>query len=78
MQGTLAGEPNLTFNPGLIVGGTATTHDDVESRGTAFGKANVIAEHALVTGDLRTLSGEQLERTRDAMREIVARHLPQT
>ena len=78
MQGTLAGEPNLTFNPGLIVGGTATTHDDVESRGTAFGKANVIAEHALVTGDLRTLSGEQLERTRDAMREIVVRHLPQT
>ena len=56
----MAGEPHLTFNPGAIVGGTSAEFDNVQARGTAFGKTNVIAEHAIVTGDLRTLSQEQL------------------
>lgn len=72
----LRGEPYLTFNPGVILGGTEVRYDAGESRGTAFGKSNVIAEHAVVTGDLRTLTDEQLERTRARMREIVARSLP--
>jgi glutamate carboxypeptidase len=78
MRDSLAGEPNLTFNPGMIVGGTAITHDSVESRGTAAGKNNVIAERAVVTGDIRTLTPEQLERGKAAMRALVARHLPHT
>ncbi|MEX1049944.1 MAG: M20/M25/M40 family metallo-hydrolase, partial [Gemmatimonadales bacterium] len=78
MRDSLAGEPNLTFNPGMIVGGTAITHDSVESRGTAAGKGNVIAEHAIVTGDIRALTPEQLERSKAAMRALVARHLPHT
>ena len=32
----------------------------------------------IVHGDIRTISNEQLERTRAAMREIVAKHLPGT
>ena len=74
----LRGEPYLTFNPGVIVGGTDVRYEAGESRGTAFGKTNVIAQSAIVTGDIRTLTDEQLQRTRERMRAIVARHLPQT
>lgn len=74
----LRGEPYLTFNPGVIVGGTDVRYDAGESRGTAFGKTNVVAQTAIVTGDIRTLTDEQLQRTRQRMQEIVARHLPRT
>ncbi|HEX6369470.1 MAG TPA: M20/M25/M40 family metallo-hydrolase [Longimicrobium sp.] len=74
----LRGEQYLTFNPGVIVGGTDVRYDAGESRGTAFGKNNVVAQTAIVTGDIRTITDEQLQRTRERMRAIVARHLPQT
>lgn len=74
----LRGEQYLTFNPGMVVGGTTVEFDAMHSRGTAFGKTNVIAETAVVAGDLRTISGEQRERTKERMRSIVARHLPHT
>lgn len=69
---SVAIEPYLTVNPGLVVGGTALTLDPEGSRGTAFGKSNVIAESTLVTGDLRAISIEQRERAKDVMRRIVA------
>jgi glutamate carboxypeptidase len=74
----LRGEEYLTFNPGVILGGTDVSFDAGEARGSAFGKNNVVAERAVVTGDIRTISDEQLERTRERMRAIVARHLPRT
>ncbi|MEQ9269897.1 M20/M25/M40 family metallo-hydrolase, partial [Marinobacter salarius] len=55
-------EENLTFNPGHIIGGTDITFDEESSSGTAFGKTNVVAESALVSGDLRAMSLDQLER----------------
>lgn len=73
----LRGEPNLTFNSGLILGGTEAAVT-AEARGTAAGKTNIVAEHAVVQGDIRTISEEQLERTRARMRQIVARGLPGT
>lgn len=74
----LRGEEYLTFNPGAIVGGTETSYDRQESRGTAFGKSNVIAETAIVDGDLRFISEEQKERARQTMSAIVALSLPET
>ncbi len=74
----LAGEPHLTFNPGTIVGGTTVEHDSVQARGTAFGKTNVVAEHAVVNGDMRTLSPEQLTKAKSAMQAIVKTSLPHT
>lgn len=74
----LAGEPYLTFNPGAIVGGTSTDFDTVQTRGTAFGKTNVIAEHAIVSGDMRTLSAEQLAKAKQTMETIVKASLAQT
>ena len=74
----LSSEPNLTFNPGVIVGGTDASLDDDSSRGSAFGKSNVIAQTVQVNGDLRALSLEQLQMARSTMRRIVADSLPGT
>lgn len=71
-------EADLTFNPGLVLGGTAVTFDPLGSRGTAFGKNNVIANTFEVRGDLRYLSNEVRDRVRARMREIVAASLPST
>jgi glutamate carboxypeptidase len=68
---TLAGEPHLTFNPAVVVGGTEISFDPVQARGTAFGKDNVIPERAIVSGDLRALSKEQFTTARDRMTAIV-------
>lgn len=72
----LAGEPLLTFNPGVVLGGTEVAHDPAQARGSAFGKENVIAEHAVVTGDLRCVSPQQLEGVMEVMRAVVADSLP--
>ena len=73
---SLSIEPYLTVNPGTVVGGTTITFDPEGSRGTAFGKTNVIAESTLVTGDLRTISLEQREGAKAIMRRIVAASPP--
>jgi len=74
----LAGEEHLTFNPGVILGGTSLEFNAAQARGSAFGKTNVIAEQAVVTGDLRTLSSAQLAHARQALEAIVAAGLPHT
>lgn len=74
----LSGERLLTFNPGVMVAGTDVTYDETQSRGTAFGKGNVVAEHAMVTGDLRAISAEQLAHAKEQMQRIVAHNLPHT
>lgn len=74
----LAGDPYVTFNPGVVLAGTEIGFDAAQSRGTAFGKTNVVAEHAVVAGDLRTISLEQLADTKERMRAIVAESLPHT
>ena len=71
-------EPNLTFNAGLVVGGTSVTYDEDTATGTAFGKTNVIARDTMVRGDLRYLTPEQGERTKKKMQDIVAASLPGT
>lgn len=75
---SVRGEQYLTFNPGVILGGTDVEYDPANTRGVAFGKTNVIAQTVLVDGGLRFISEEQKARARAAMREVVARHLPGT
>ena len=74
----LAGEEHLTFNPGVILGGTAVDFDAAQARGTAFGKTNVIAERAVAAGDLRALSREQVAHARKTMEDIVKAGMPHT
>jgi glutamate carboxypeptidase len=73
---TLGGERHLTFNPGVMLGGTAVDLDTAQARGVAAGKENVVAAEAVVMGDLRALSADQFERARKRMREIVGKPLP--
>ncbi|WGK65704.1 M20/M25/M40 family metallo-hydrolase [Croceiramulus getboli] len=72
------GEDLLTFNPGMLLGGTTMTLDAEKSRGTIFGKGNVVAQTAYAQGGLRFISEEQKERAREKMRTIVQNNLPQT
>ena len=69
-------EEYLTYNPGLITGGSTATLNNGEA--TASGKTNIVAETAIVQGDLRFISEEQKIRTREKMKAIVAQHLPGT
>jgi glutamate carboxypeptidase len=72
------GEEHLTFNAGNIQGGTDVEYDDQQNRGSSFGKTNVVPRKVVVHGGMRTISMDQLERTRDRMREIVANSHPHT
>lgn len=72
------GPEYLTFNAGVIVGGTDVTYDAEANRGTAFGKTNVVPSRVVVDGGLRFISEEQKEAARETMRQIVAEALPGT
>ena len=72
----MAGEKYLTFNAGVILGGTTVEYDTTLSRGSGFGKSNVIPQHVIVEGDLRTVTPEQLRDSKARMRKIVGQHLP--
>ncbi len=72
------GEEFLTFNPGILLGGTFVDYDPKKGKGDAFGKSNVVAQTAVVKGGLRFISEDQKEQARSKMREIVADNLPHT
>jgi glutamate carboxypeptidase len=74
----LASEPNLTYNPGTIVGGSDVSYDSLTQRGTTASKTNIIAPVTWAQGDLRAMNPEQVVRAQTKMKEIVARHLPGT
>jgi glutamate carboxypeptidase len=74
----LSNEENLTFNPGMISGGTRVDYDKAQSTSSAFGKANVIAQKAIVTGDIRAISNEQVERAKQVMQNMVKNNLAHT
>jgi glutamate carboxypeptidase len=71
-------EPNLTFNPAVIVGGTNVSYETATKSGTALGKTNVIPREVRVEGDIRYLGAAQFESASEKMRAIVAANLPQT
>jgi len=74
----LSGQQYLTFNPGVVLGGSEVKYDTAQGGGTAFGKTNVVAGQTIVSGDLRALSPEQLAKAKATMAEVVAQHLPKT
>jgi len=74
----LSQEKYLTFNPGVIVGGTEVNYDPAQAKGTAVGKTNIVAQKVEVTGDLRFLTETQKAAARAKMREIVSKNLNAT
>jgi glutamate carboxypeptidase len=74
----LRGEQYVTFNPGLIAGSTQVQFETQPLRAQLSGKDNIIAPQAVASGDLRTLTREQLEQTKERMSKIAAAALPHT
>jgi glutamate carboxypeptidase len=74
----LSGEEYLTFNPGLASGGTQVEFNAEPLQAKASGKDNIVAPIAIASGDLRAITQQQIQRTQERMRTIVADHLPQT
>ncbi|MEP7384041.1 MAG: M20/M25/M40 family metallo-hydrolase [Gemmatimonadota bacterium] len=74
----LAGQQYLTFNPGVALGGTDVHLDSTVTDGSAAGKTNVVAKSMQVSGDIRTISPEQLAESKRVMQTIVAQSLPGT
>ena len=74
----LEGFGDLTFNPGLIVGGTRIEQAEAADTKVAFGKDNVIAQTVEVSGGLRALTPEELSHAKQTMQSIVKRSLPHT
>src|SRR5690349_5554873 len=68
-------DDKLTYNVGLIGGGQTAQLDHGRIRLEATGKTNIIASTAVARGDLRAISPDQIARTRDRMRAIVAQSL---
>ena len=75
---SLSSEKDLTFNPGMILGGSDIKRDEVLDGGSSFGKENIVAKQAIVTGDIRAISPEQLKMAQEVMQQVVSKHLPQT
>ncbi|MBV8674510.1 MAG: M20/M25/M40 family metallo-hydrolase [Acidobacteriaceae bacterium] len=71
-------EQYLTFNVGMVLGGTSITVDPDGISGTVTGKSNVIPPKAYASGDIRTISNQQTDRVEKKMRAIVGQHLPKT
>lgn len=75
----LTGEEYLTFNPGVILGGTDVDYDPSMNKGSTFGKTNVVPQSVVVHGGLRTISPRQEASARARMKEIAENnHLPKT
>jgi glutamate carboxypeptidase len=72
----LQGEEYLTFNPGVVAGGSQLAMESGNLTGRVAGKSNIIASDLVVSGDLRALTLEQRERARTTMLEIAAQSLP--
>lgn len=71
----LSTEKYITFNPGIIIGGSNMNYDDKTAKGEAIGKTNIISPEVMVTGDLRFLTEEQKEEVRSKMKAIVGKNL---
>jgi glutamate carboxypeptidase len=71
-------EPNLTYNPSVIVGGTDVAFDSASKSGSALGKTNVIPREVRVEGDIRYLGAPQFDSARRRMERIVTENLPRT
>lgn len=71
-------EPGVTYNIGMVLGGSTVEPDAETSGGTAEGKSNVVPATAVANGDLRTLNDEQTARVEKEMRAIASQHLPVT
>lgn len=71
-------EKYLSFNPGIILGGNQVDYDAKATKGTVFGKQNIVAKTAIASGDVRFISVEQKQAFQANLTALVNRHLAGT
>lgn len=74
----LSAHKYITFNPGMMVGGTTAKVDETSHEITGYGKTNIVAQIARAQGDMRFLTNEQKELIQNTMMNIVKKSLPKT
>lgn len=74
----LSGEPGLTLNPGIILGGQTISENENDDSGRADGSKTIIAKTTLVHGDLRFLTISQRKIAEQKMNAVIANPLLHT
>lgn len=69
---------DVTYNPGMIIGGTKIDFNALDTTGTAFGRNNVVSKTALAKGDFRYLTQKEHDHFLKKLKWIVQKHLPYT
>ncbi len=71
-------EKYLSFNPGIILGGNQVDYDAKATKGSVFGKQNIVAKVALASGDVRFITVAQKEAFQANLTALVGHHLGAT
>lgn len=66
---------NLSFNPGMIFGGSSVQFNPVTGSGSASGKENIVAAIAMAKGDVRYVDETQKQFAKEKMRGIISAKL---
>ena len=75
----LGNEEYLTFNPGIVIGGTEMIYDTSKLAGAVASKINIISPAAVVHGEMRFLTTAQKDSTKARMQRIAtSQNLPGT
>jgi glutamate carboxypeptidase len=71
-------EQYLTFNVGLAASGAQLEFGTAPPQAKTSGKNNIVPPRAIASGDVRALSGAQLQQAKQTMLAITGRNLPGT
>ncbi len=74
----LSSQKYITFNPGVIVGGTDAEITATTYQASGYGKLNVVAQIARAQGDMRFISVAQKELIKKTLTDIAAHSLTGT
>lgn len=77
MRTKLQNKPNVSFNPGMIMGGSTVNYNSQTASAIVTGKENIVAGIAAAIGDLRYLDERQKQSVETAMREMITHTLPE-
>lgn len=68
----LAGVPNVSLNPAVVLSGSRTEYDAAAHQGTTGGVTNIIADRAIIEGDMRFLTPAQKASIVETMERVVS------
>jgi glutamate carboxypeptidase len=68
---TFAGQRYVSLNPAVVLSGSETSYDAVAHKGTTGGVTNILADRAVIEGDMRFLTPEQRAEVMETMERIV-------